>query len=152
MGGGEKQDDFLAHTIFVLSHKDECEQEEIAEVESTLKRQIPQIFENATMEPSFISISSKSYLKGHNENKKKLFQDSHIPSLEALIKEKIAHISVAKQHKKCVDARFESIKSQIKAQIAELNEQIQSETQQLDEMRKSIQADIQRANQTLHSM
>ena len=149
---GQKQDEFIQNTIFVLSRKDECSKDDVIKVESTLKDQIRRIFKDSKIEPTFVNISSKSYIKGHNENKKRLIESSNIPTLEELIKEKIAHISVATQHKKRVDAEYLRIKHLITSHIQTLDTQIDEDTQSLKTIQENIKAEIKKANKTLQKI
>ena len=79
----ENVEDFINKTIFVISRKDYVEVSDLKKLEERISKQIEDIF---NIGAKIVSVSSKDYIEGKQEDEEELIESSNIYLLEKEIK------------------------------------------------------------------
>lgn len=79
----ENVEDFINKTIFVISRKDYVEVSDLKRLEERISKQIEDIF---NIGAKIVSVSSKDYIEGKQEDEEELIESSNIYLLEKEIK------------------------------------------------------------------
>lgn len=79
----ENVEDFINKTIFVISRKDYVEVSDLKRLEERISKQIKDIF---NIGAKIVSVSSKDYIEGKQEDEEELIESSNIYLLEKEIK------------------------------------------------------------------
>lgn len=114
-------EDFINKTIFVISRKDYVEVSDLKRLEERISKQIEDIF---NIGAKIVSVSSKDYIEGKQEDEEELIESSNIYLLEKEIKKIDLDL----------DARKYKLKSEMDKLIKEIDFVVENNNKKISEL------------------
>lgn len=117
----ENVEDFINKTIFVISRKDYVEVSDLKRLEERISKQIEDIF---NIGAKIVSVSSKDYIEGKQEDEEELIESSNIYLLEKEIKKIDLDLN----------ARKYKLKSEVDKLIKEIDFVVENNNKKISEL------------------
>ncbi|EGK8083811.1 hypothetical protein IO401_000028 [Campylobacter lari] len=141
-------DNFVKNLIIILSKSDGVDRDKIKQVKESMENQLLNFIDQKTIDKmKIIPISSESYIKGYNENKKLLIENSNIELLNQTLNDLKSNLKVDENRKNKL--RNHEIFTKINDLISQKNKELKDRTTKREQLKTTIDNEIKKANKNL---
>ncbi|HHP0356513.1 MULTISPECIES: GTPase [Campylobacter] len=141
-------DNFVKNLVIILSKSDGVDRDKIKQVKESVKNQLLNFIDQKTIDKmKIIPISSESYIKGYNENKKLLIENSNIELLNQTLNDLKSNLKADGNRKNKL--LNHEIFSKINELISQKNKELKEKTTKRKQLKTKIDKDIKEANEDL---
>lgn len=141
-------DNFAKNLVIILSQSDGIDRDKIKQVKENIKIQLLNFIDQKSINKmKIIAISSESYIKGCNENKKLLVENSNMELLNQTLNALKSNLTADKNRKNKLQNHEIFIK--INELIFQKNEELKNKVAKRNQLKTKIDQEIQNANALL---
>ncbi len=141
-------DNFAKNLVIILSQSDGIDRDKIKQVKENIKIQLLNFIDQKSINKmKIIAISSESYIKGCNENKKLLVENSNMELLNQILNALKSNLTVDENRKNKLQNHEIFIK--INELIFQKNEELKNKVAKRNQLKIKIDQEIQNANALL---
>ncbi|WP_291946865.1 GTPase [Campylobacter sp.] len=141
-------DNFVKNLVIILSKSDGIDKEKIEQVKENIKKQLINFIDQKSIDKiKIIAVSSESYIKGHNENKKLLIKNSNIELLNQTLNDLKSNLKTDENRKNKLYNH--EIFTKINDLISLKNKELKDKTTKRKQLKTKIDEEIKKANEEL---